>query len=347
MELQIGDLVIIKDSGKSGMINSIIEERQHLYGIDCTEGYFLEDELEKYSETDMIYNHLNGGRKEMTKKVKQTYLAGDLLKKGSIMLRNAESEELRLNGVKIYSPIEDKSINDKANQTEESNNGLAERIVKNDTRAIIESDIIVIEPQDDAKGTMVELGQLKGMKDASRMMNELIELFAEQNNDSFEDLKYEILQLANKLDKKVYPHYEDIRRMDLPECADRRSWSVNQYVYGVCLDLTEGKGFYEWNDIVNELHDEYLLPWQKEYVELMNKALEESKNESQTGVIFGTHKIVNIKGIMDKYNLDHEEMYKDIYRMNKLYFKGLTFISKFLKENYQVEIDFNEKTVEI
>lgn len=405
MELQIGDLVIVKESGKSGMITSISEEEFDIYyclgdaymywesqltkiptkfkigdKVKCIKNlwengsdqigtifeiknieldneqrviysqndvFFSEDELERYSETDMIYNHLNGGRKEMTERVKQTYLAGDLLKKGSIMLRNAESEELRLNGVKIYSPIEDKSINDKSNQTEESNNGLAERIVKNDTRAIIESDIIVIEPQDDAKGTMVELGQLKGMKDASRMMNELIELFAEQNNDSFEDLKYEVLQLANKLDKKVYPHYEDIRRMDLPECADRRSWSVNQYVYGVCLDLTNGKGFYEWDDIVKELHDEYLLPWQVEYIELMEKALEESKDECQKGKEYGTHKIVNVKGIMNKYNLDHEEMYKDIYRMNDLYFKNLTFISRSMKENYEVEIDHKKQIVEV
>lgn len=318
MKLQIGDLVIVKNNGKSGMITSIFEDEQNLYTVDygeeylleseltkvptkfkvgdrvkCVknlwengsdqigtvfeiekieldsdkrvtyaqwEVYFLEDELERYSETDIIYNHLNGGQKEMTEKVKQTYLAGDLLKKGSIMLRNAESEELRSNGVKIYSPIEDKSINDKVNQTEESNNGLAERIVKNDTRAIIESDFIVIEPQDDAKGTMVELGQLKGMKDASRLINNLIDRFKEQNNANFEDLEYEIIKLADKLDKKVYPHYEDIRRTDLPECGDRRSWAVNQYVYGVCLDLTDGKGFYEWDDIVNELHNEYLLP---------------------------------------------------------------------------------------
>lgn len=405
MELQIGDLVIVKEDGKSGMITSILEEAQDLYGVDCEDDYlleseltkvptkfkvgdkvkcvrnlwengsnqigtiieiktieldndkkvvysqddiyFLEDELEKYSETDIIYNHLNGGHKEMTEKVKQTYLAGDLLKKGSIMLRNAESEELRLNGVKIYSPIEDKSINDKANQTEESNNGLAERIVKNDTRAIIESDFIVIEPQDDAKGTMVELGQLKGMKDASRMINKLLEKYKYIGQVSNSDLFKELETLSKKLDKKVYPHYEDIRRTDLPECGDRRSWSVNQYVYGVCLDLTEGKGFYEWKDIVKELHDEYLLPWQIEYIELMKKALEESKKESQAGIRVGTHKMVNVKGIMDKYNLDHEEMYEDIYRMNKLYFKGLTFISKSLKENYKVEIDCREQVVEI
>lgn len=274
---------------------------------------------------------------------KQTYLAGDLLKKGSIMLRNEESKQLRGVGVEIYSPIEDKSINDKKNQTEESNNGLAERIVRNDTKAIIQSDIIVIEPQDDAKGTMVELGQIKGMKDASRMMHELIELFAEQNNDNFEDLKYEVLQLANKLDKKVYPHYEDIRRMDLPECGDRRSWSVNQYVYGVCLDLSEGKGFYEWDEIVKELEQEYMEVWQKEYIDKMNNMIIACKEHKESKAI------INVKKIREKYNLDKEKMFEEIFRINRVKFNNSetsTFISNYYMENDYVEINLNDQLFE-
>lgn len=73
----------------------------------------------------------------LMKKEKMIYLAGDMLKKGSIMLRNQESKEVRELGYKVYSPIEDKSINDKSNQSEESNNGLAEKIVRNDTRGIL------------------------------------------------------------------------------------------------------------------------------------------------------------------------------------------------------------------
>ena len=90
------------------------------------------------------------------------YLAGDMLKKGSILLREQEAKELRELGHTIYSPIEDESINDKANQSKESNDGLAEKIVRNDTKGILTSDIIVIEPHENALGTMVELGQIKG-----------------------------------------------------------------------------------------------------------------------------------------------------------------------------------------
>ena len=182
--------------------------------------------------------------------MKTIYLAGDMLKKGSILLREQEAKELRELGHKIYSPIEDKSINDKANQTEESNNGLAERIVRNDTRGILNSDIIVIEPHENALGTMVELGQIKGYKDVSRMMLEILE-----SGNSDGEVIGDLMVLANSLDKKVYPHIEDIRRTDIPEIGDRRSWSINQYVYGVCLDLTDGKGLYEWEEILEELKE--------------------------------------------------------------------------------------------
>ena len=190
--------------------------------------------------------------------MKTIYLAGDMLKKGSILLREQEAKELRELGHKIYSPIEDKSINDKTNQTEESNNGLAERIVINDTRGILNSDVIVIEPHENALGTMVELGQIKGYKDCARELENIIERVVKLKcNDSqaVNRLAMELHFLIKKYDKKVYPHLEDIRRTNIPETGDRRSWSINQYVYGVCLDLTDGKGLYEWEEILEELKE--------------------------------------------------------------------------------------------
>ena len=190
------------------------------------------------------------------KKEKMIYLAGDMLKKGSIMLRNQESKEVRELGYKVYSPIEDKSINDKSSQSEESNNGLAEKIVRNDTRGILSSDIIIIEPHENALGTMVELGQIKGYKDAAKELDEMLLNAQEMNDkDALEYLANSIHDMINKYDKKVYPHLEDIRRTDIPEVGDRRSWGVNQYVYGTVLDLTDGKGFYEWDEIISELKE--------------------------------------------------------------------------------------------
>ena len=190
--------------------------------------------------------------------MKTIYLAGDMLKKGSILLREQEAKELRELGHKIYSPIEDKSINDKTNQTEESNNGLAERIVRNDTRGILNSDIIVIEPHENALGTMVELGQIKGYKDCARELKSILDRLVKSECDDSQAvnrLAMELHFLIKKYDKKVYPHLEDIRRTNIPESGDRRSWSINQYVYGVCLDLTDGKGLYEWEEILEELKE--------------------------------------------------------------------------------------------
>lgn len=190
--------------------------------------------------------------------MKTIYLAGDMLKKGSILLREQEAKELRELGHKIYSPIEDKSINDKTNQTEESNNGLAERIVRNDTRGILNSDIIVIEPHENALGTMVELGQIKGYKDCARELKSILDRLVKSECDDSQAvnrLAMELHFLIKKYDKKVYPHLEDIRRTNIPETGDRRSWSINQYVYGVCLDLTDGKGLYEWEEILEELKE--------------------------------------------------------------------------------------------
>lgn len=190
--------------------------------------------------------------------MKTIYLAGDMLKKGSILLREQEAKELRELGHKIYSPIEDKSINDKTNQTEESNNGLAERIVINDTRGILNSDIIVIEPHENALGTMVELGQIKGYKDCARELKSILDKVVKSECDDSQAvnrLAMELHFLIKKYDKKVYPHLEDIRRTNIPESGDRRSWSINQYVYGVCLDLTDGKGLYEWEEILEELKE--------------------------------------------------------------------------------------------
>ena len=190
--------------------------------------------------------------------MKTIYLAGDMLKKGSILLREQEAKELRELGHKIYSPIEDKSINDKTNQTEESNNGLAERIVRNDTRGILNSDVIVIEAHENALGTMVELGQIKGYKDCARELKSILDRVVKSECDDSQAvnrLAMELHFLIKKYDKKVYPHLEDIRRTNIPEVGDRRSWSINQYVYGVCLDLTDGKGLYEWEEILEELKE--------------------------------------------------------------------------------------------
>ena len=176
--------------------------------------------------------------------VKQVYIGGDMLYKGSQLLRAQEAKDVLAAGLKPYAPQDDKEINDKTNQTKESNDGLAEKIVRKDTDAMINSDVLIFDYQRFAEGTIAEIGQIKGMKD---MAMTILENWDDQG---------EVLHICAKMiTKRVYIHCEDVRRTDIPEQGDRRSFGVNQYVYGVALDLTGGVGFYEWNEILADIKD--------------------------------------------------------------------------------------------
>ena len=185
------------------------------------------------------------------------YVAGDMLSEGARMRRAWEAEQLRKAGATLHVPHEDKSINDKANAVQE---GLAERIVTNDTQGIIDSDIIVIDAHENGKGTLVELGQIKGMKDMAGIV--LSSVLGVTNGVLTERDALDLIQadVESVLEKKVYAHNTDIRRAnDKPQAGDRREYGPNQYVYGTVLDLTDGVGFYDWDEIIEEVKE--LCEW--------------------------------------------------------------------------------------
>ena len=189
---------------------------------------------------------------EVVNKTK-TYLAGDLLSEGAKMRREWEAEQLRSAGASLHVPHEDKSINDKANAVQE---GLAERIVANDTQGIIDSDIIVIDAHENGKGTLVELGQIKGMRDMADIV--LSSVLDVTNGVLSERDALDLIQadVESVLEKKVFAHNTDIRRANSqPQAGDRREYAPNQYVYGTVLDLTDGKGFYDWDEIIEEVKE--------------------------------------------------------------------------------------------
>ena len=185
------------------------------------------------------------------------YVAGDLLSEGAKMRRTWEAEQLRKAGANLHVPHEDKSINDKANAVQE---GLAERIVANDTKGIIDSDIIVIDAHENGKGTLVELGQIKGMKDMAGIV--LSSVLGVTNGVLTERDALDMIQadVESMLEKKVYAHNTDIRRANTqPQAGDRREYGPNQYVYGTVLELTNGVGFYDWDEIIEEVKE--LCEW--------------------------------------------------------------------------------------
>lgn len=184
----------------------------------------------------------------MTNKLpKKIYLAGDMLNRGAQLQRAEERDILKDLGHELYVPQDNKDINDKKTAVQE---GLSERIVAADTAGILWSDTVVIEPLSHALGTNVELGQILGMFDLANEINDIY-----KSTNSVDVVYLGVASLINKvINRKIYPHYEDVRRVEgITETGDRRTLGLNAYMYGACLKLTNGKGIYEWDEIITEL----------------------------------------------------------------------------------------------
>lgn len=153
------------------------------------------------------------------------YNGGDMLSVANQAKHAIENQRLKKLGFQVYSPQDDKTINDKSNQTVESNNSLAEKIFDRDTRGMEQADIIIFEVANNNVGTTTEIGQ------------------------------WAMQERINPTGKRYYFHSYDIRRTSIPEVGDRRSWSINQYLYGAILSLNP-KGIMEWKDIIEDLRGE-------------------------------------------------------------------------------------------
>lgn len=174
------------------------------------------------------------------------YLAGDIMSRGSALQREEEYNEFINSGIaaEVYSPIMNKSINDKTSVTVEENNKLAEAIVEADTERLWNSDIVVMEPIQHAIGTMCELGILFGWK----------YLCEQLKNKTEEEIKEELERISNK---EIYCHYYDLRTNHLPEIDFRRSFGINQFLYGLVLYTAQNNDFMNFEDIIKELQEKY------------------------------------------------------------------------------------------
>ncbi|MEK2536283.1 hypothetical protein [Tetragenococcus halophilus] len=166
----------------------------------------------------------------MTKK--KVYVGGDLLTFGSQMLREWEKQQVENLGFDIHSAKDDKEINDKSNQTVESNNDLPNKIFKKDTDGMVDSDILIFDVANTSVGTTAEIGQWA-------MIHEL----CEYTLDPF------LTKLASK---PIFFHSSDIRDTDIPETGHNRSHSYNAYLVGCCNRCNE-KGIQTWDEIIEEL----------------------------------------------------------------------------------------------
>lgn len=208
--------------------------------------------LESYNKGDKIMvNYI---------KDKVCYLGGHLLNQAMIEYREKQHDELEgIIGISPWSPHKDASINDKANAVQE---GLAERIVHNDFKAMQESDIYVMDILPEGLGTIAELGIILGMKHQAQKtldrLNKYKGLAEELGEfDSVISIEEEIKEQQKIVDKPCLCYCSDIRQGHGKPYndPDRAEFSTNQFVYGCVLELTNGRGFISWEQIKQELDE--------------------------------------------------------------------------------------------
>lgn len=201
------------------------------------------------------------------------YLGGDIMTHGSNLARQEEYDKFKAAEIpgEVYSPVQNKSINDKSNMTEEENNHLAEKICEADIERLWNSDYTVLCPEQSAIGTMCEMGVLYGWKYMADKLLNLEEAFIEEHRQNFDNgEKEKCLELINELHnklweeiyriftKKNYAHYFDIRTNHLNEKDWRRSFSINQMLYGMILAATTDHTLHNsFDEIIPILQEQY------------------------------------------------------------------------------------------
>lgn len=185
---------------------------------------------------------------------KVVYMGGHLLNQAMVDYREKQHKEVEgIIGVTPYSPHKDKSINDKSSAEQE---GLAERILTNDFKAMQESDVYVFDILNEGLGTISELSILLGMKHQAQKTLDII-----NDNPLYEDNEnYKVIHGMYRdakriLDKPVLVYCSDIRQGHGKPYndPDRAEFSTNQFVFGMILSLTDGEGFISWEEVINRL----------------------------------------------------------------------------------------------
>lgn len=188
------------------------------------------------------------------------YLGGDIMTHGSNLARQEEYDKFKAAGIPgdVYSPVQNKSINDKSNMTEEENNHLAEKICEADIERLWNSDYTVLCPEQSAIGTMCEMGVLYGWKYMSDKLIETYKYGIEQkySTETILDALMDVIKDINI--KQNYAHYFDIRTNHLNEKDWRRSFSINQMLYGMILYATKDHMLHNsFDEIIPILKEQY------------------------------------------------------------------------------------------
>lgn len=211
-----------------------------------------------------IIEHKNGKENSIDTQTLKTvilgYLGGDIMSHGSYLARKEEVDKVKERNLPIefYSPVENKSINDKSNMTEEENNHLAEKIVAADIERLWNSDVVVMCPEQHAIGSICETGTLYGWKYLTDQLFDKLTKDIDKGMSSDAVLLDLVCELKRINEKNIYYHYEDIRINHLNEKDWRRSFGINQMLYGMILYTSKHpEGIQSFESILNDLEKEY------------------------------------------------------------------------------------------
>lgn len=188
------------------------------------------------------------------------YVAGGIMTRGEQLAREEECRKLDEANLDLdyYSPAQNKDINDKSNMTEEENNKLAEKIVAADVARLWQADFTVVCPEQSAIGTMCEAAILYAWKYMGVMLGLMIEMGKDKGYNEKVILNMVSAALRDQIEKKNFFHYADIRTNHLNEKDWRRSFSINQFLYGVILAASaDGKLHDNFDEVVEELKKVY------------------------------------------------------------------------------------------
>ena len=197
------------------------------------------------------------------------YLGGDIMTKGSKLAREEEYQQVMNANINadIYSPIKNDSINDKSAMTKEENDHLAEKIVKADIDRLLDSDAVVMCPEQHAIGSMCETGVLYGWKYMAHYLKCLILTYTNKGEYEYDALLAVWNALTKLENKDIYYHYDDIRTNNLDEKNFRRSFGINQMLYGMmilsttdeAIEMTDNdnKGVLKMEQIIDILKNKY------------------------------------------------------------------------------------------
>ena len=189
------------------------------------------------------------------------YLGGGIMTRGENLARQEEYDKFISAGldVEIYSPVQNKSINDKSAMTEEQNNCLAEKITEADIERLWNSDFTVMCPEQSAIGTMCETGCLYGWKYMANKLLQILEGFAGDEGATSRDILLVLIKEIGRIgEKQNFFHYSDIRTNHLNEKDWRRSFSINQLLYGMILYTSkDGELHNNFDEVLVKLNELY------------------------------------------------------------------------------------------